>query len=156
MKVRYLFFGAILPALFLAGCASAPKVVEEKKNEPVEDVIVMDDAASDSVAHDLPDETEKPEVKDIAEAPPVQEAKVSEESTSYYIQVGAFKTIGKAESFAKKLKGKVNQELSVRYNSKVDLYVVRLQPVSSRDQADALLARIRRVKELADAFIVHD
>jgi cell division septation protein DedD len=155
MKIKVVIFGAILQAVFIAGCASSEKAVEVKKTLP-NDVVVVDDAVSDSIATDLPNENEKPEIKDTVQTPPVQTINISDENTSYYVQVGAFKTLAKAENYAKKVRGKAKQELTVRYSKKVDLYVVRLQPLSTREMADDMLIKIRKIKGLADSFIVHE
>jgi cell division protein FtsN len=73
----------------------------------------------------------------------------------YIVQIGAFSTRDKAESFSGIAKIKLNYDMTIKYNDVKELYVVQLSPpFTSRSEAEKVKNDIRQYKEYNDAFIV--
>ena len=87
------------------------------------------------------------------QAPPVENTTVQ---TPYYlVQIGAFSTRDKAESFSGIAKTKLNYDVKIKYNDVIKLFVVQLSPpFSSRPEAEKVRNDIKQYKEYNDAWIV--
>lgn len=75
--------------------------------------------------------------------------------TYYVIQVGAFTTKDRAETFADMSRNKLLNEISITYSKQVNLYVVQIVPFyKSRQEAEIVRDNIRRLSDFNDAWIV--
>jgi cell division protein FtsN len=122
--------------LLLPSCAS--KEVTKDDTPKKDTVYVFDQVAPDTVKK---------------QAPPVENTTVQ---TPYYlVQIGAFSTRDKAESFSGIAKTKLNYDVKIKYNDVIKLFVVQLSPpFSSRPEAEKVRNDIRQYKEYNDAWIV--
>jgi cell division protein FtsN len=122
--------------LLLPSCAS--KEVTKDDTPKKDTVYVFDQVAPDTVKK---------------QAPPVENTTVQ---TPYYlVQIGAFSTRDKAESFSGIAKTKLNYDVKIKYNDMIKLFVVQLSPpFSSRPEAEKVRNDIRQYKEYNDAWIV--
>jgi len=75
-------------------------------------------------------------------------------SEQYYLQLGAFSTLQRAERFTSNVSSNVPFPLSVIYNSTISLYVVRSSPYNTRGEVEAIRDDFRRRNIYKDAFIV--
>lgn len=75
---------------------------------------------------------------------------------SYYVvQIGAFTTMDRAETFAEKSKQQLLNEISISYSERVNLYVVQIVPFyKSRKEAELVRDNIRQMSDFNDAWIV--
>ena len=131
-----IFYFAII--LLLPSCASKEVT---KDNSPKKDsVYVFDQVAPDTVKKQLPPPVESPTIQ-----------------TPYYlIQLGAFSTREKAESFSAVAKTKINYDMTIKFNDVKGLYVVQLSPpFTSRPEAEKVRDEIKQIYEYRDVWIVN-
>jgi|GEM_PF-6810795 cell division protein FtsN len=72
----------------------------------------------------------------------------------YYIQILAYADLNQAKKATNKFKNKFHKELKIHFNEKAALYVVRLGPFESEEDADEELQKIKKNAEFKDAFVV--
>ena len=83
------------------------------------------------------------------------EDEIPKEELYYLIQVGAFTTKQNAEKFAGECRKKLGKEVSVSYNSDVNLFVVRLETkFNNKKEAEAVRDELRKNEEFKDAWIL--
>jgi|WetSurMetagenome_2_1015567.scaffolds.fasta_scaffold997933_1 cell division septation protein DedD len=123
--------------LMLPSCAS--KEVTKDNTSPKDSVYVFDQVVTDTVKQKIP--------------PPVESSTIR---TPYYlIQLGAFSTRDKAESFSELAKTKMNYDLTIKLNDAKGLYVVQLSPpFTSRSEAEKVRDQIKQIYEYRDVWIV--
>jgi cell division protein FtsN len=108
------------------------------------------------------EETRKEEVSDeeetyiFDEIPENEfEDEIPEEELYYLIQIGAFTTKQNAENFGEGSRKKLGKEISVSYNSDVNLFVVRLEmKFNNKKEAEIVRDELRKNEEFKDAWIV--
>jgi len=85
-------------------------------------------------------------------------ANTSEEYTNYsqqfYLQLGAFSTLKRAEKYAANASSSVPFDISVMYNSSNSLYMVRSSSFATKGEAEAIRGDLKRRNIYKDAFIV--
>ncbi len=75
--------------------------------------------------------------------------------TYYVVQIGAFTTKEKAESFSEMSKTKLKNNISITYSDAVKLYVVQITPFyKAKKEAELVRDEIRINPEFSDAWIV--
>jgi len=122
----------ILITLFLFGCTASKQSNEEDK------VYVFDDIPKE---HTI-------EAPKTGEYPDLNQA-------YYVVQIGAFTTKDRAESFADMSKTKIKNNINITYSDAVKLYVVQITPFyRSKKEADLVRDEIRQLSEFSDAWIV--
>ncbi len=135
VSLKYLTVLSILfiTSFFLASCST---VEEEKKDEkPVS-------------------ENQIDTIKSVETTPTVDNKVEVPKSYFYVVQIGAYSTFEKAKKFRASVKSKINEEIFVSFDKRTSLYVVRLKPRDSRQEAEELRAKLRAQKEFSDAFIL--
>jgi cell division protein FtsN len=76
-------------------------------------------------------------------------------STGYVIQIGAFSTRDKAESFSDIAKKKLNYDITIKYNDMIKLFLVQLNPTyNSHAEAEKVRDEVRQNQDYHDAWIV--
>lgn len=96
---------------------------------------------------------EVPEEKTI-EAPKTGEYP-NTNSTYYVVQIGAYTTEEKANSFAEIGRTKTNYKCSVVYSESLKLYLVQIIPFfKSREEADKVRENLNQLSEFSDAWII--
>lgn len=104
---------------------------------------------TDSV-QSLAETTAKEETAEVAV--PTEE---TVEEPMYFVQIGAFQTQEAAEDFVKEAKELLNnQELTITFSDKVNLFVVQLPPFKDKKEAEKVRNRLWRYDKFKDAFIV--
>ena len=81
-------------------------------------------------------------------------SQITNESTKFYLQLGAFSTLKRAEIFVTENDSKIDFPLSIMYNSKTSLYNVRSTPYSSKSEVQVIKDRFWKMNMFKDAFIV--
>ncbi len=125
-------------SVLLFGCSAVQKS-ESDSSEKSESVYIFDDIS-------LKDSTEN-----IAEEIPEPVKKIE----MYIVQVGAFSTLDKAETFVSRVKDKIDYELTIHLRSSDDLQVVQLPPFRTREKAVEVRDELRKIKELEGTFIAN-
>lgn len=75
--------------------------------------------------------------------------------TYYVVQIGAFTTKERADSFAEMSKLKLKNEIDITYNESVKLFVVQVIPFyKSKKEAELVRDEIRMNPDFNDAWIV--
>ena len=72
---------------------------------------------------------------------------------SFIIQVGAFTSKERAEAFVKENQNKITQKMEISFSNQVQLYVVQLPFLSSREEAEKLRYDLWKIPSFKDAFI---
>lgn len=131
--IKYLFLLSILP-LIIAGCSAATQNTEEESD----DVYVFDEVKSDST-FELSDPMQYPSLG----------------VTYYVVQIGAFTTKDRAESFMAESKQKITYPLNIAYSKEVNLFVVQLSSAyTSKSDAEKIRNGLWKIDEFSDAWIL--
>jgi cell division septation protein DedD len=155
MKVMRRFTILIL-SLMLTACSSSSETATDSEDTGAQEVYVFDDVTEDTV--------EPAEAGEVEAAAPVStENTVEEPETTvgksvdfYIVQLGAFTSEARAQSFMKENKDKIEYEMSMHYSEAVKLYVVQLPPFRSREKAEEVRNALWSTGRYNDAFIVPD
>ncbi len=136
---KLLLFVVALCIIFLYGCSSTEETQKDGE-EKKEEVYIFDEIPTDTLV------VSKQEEKNTT--PPTTTAWL------YYVQVGAFTTEQKAQEFAASSKKILGKDLTVSFSKDSSLYVVRLSPTKTKEEADKLRDEIKKYKEFQDVFVV--
>lgn len=123
------------------------EVVTEPKTS-TEEIAKVEAAVSETIS-----ET-KDETPDVYNEPTSSNETNQYYSEQFYLQLGAFSTLQRAERFTSNVSSNVPFPLSVIYNSTISLYVVRSSPYDTRGEVEAVRDDFRRRNIYKDAFIV--
>jgi cell division septation protein DedD len=75
--------------------------------------------------------------------------------TYFVVQIGAFTTKERAESFSETARTKLKNEIDITYNDSIKLFVVQVTPFyKSKKEAELVRDEIRVNPEFSDAWIV--
>jgi cell division protein FtsN len=136
MKIIAGLILSIVVVLLIPSCSS--KEVTKDNTTKKDTVYVFDQVSPDTVKQKEP--------------PAVTQ---NNTTISYYIQIGAFSTMEKAESFTDIAKKKFNYDISIKYNEMIKLYVVQLTtPYKSHSEAEKVRDEIKQFQEYHDAWIL--
>jgi len=76
-------------------------------------------------------------------------------ATKYTVQMGAFTTKEKADAFTAVAKKKLNLDMTIKFSSEVNLFVVQVNPpYSTKSEAEKEKDNIKQVQEYKDAWVV--
>jgi cell division protein FtsN len=171
MVSEKIFYGKtmrkIIPYLLLSfvfACSSGEKASKNTSNSNDETYVF--DAVGNVAEKETKNEKENEAITEIPDSVQTQEEKTEEEETKeeveetiqeplYFVQIGAFQTQEAAEEFVKEAKELLNnQELTITFSDKVDLFVVQLPPFKDKKEAEKVRNRLWRYDKFKDAFIV--
>jgi cell division septation protein DedD len=146
-NARLLFF--ILLTLII-GCTSSEESIKEE-NEP--EVYIFDNVE----AVDTTLEIKQPIVQikeDTVQA--IKDTVIIEKkpTTAYAIQLGAFTSKERAEAYVNENQSKLHFMMLVSFNDAVGLFVVKLPPLQTREEAETLRNQLRQIPTFKDVFIV--
>ncbi len=145
MKRLILLF---LAAVLLYSCSSFETAVKQEQKKPPE-VYVFDDVSKVDTAK--ADTTKKPVPQtEVTEEKPAEPVSVK----SFIVQVGAFTSKERAEAFIKENQNKILQKMNVSFSNQVQLYVVQLPSLSSREEAEKQRNELWKIPGFKDAFII--
>lgn len=136
---KLLLFVVALCIIILYGCSSTEETQKDGE-EKKEEVYIFDEIPTDTLV--VSKQAEK------NTTPPTTTAGL------YYVQVGAFTTEQKAQEFAASSKKILGKDLTVSFSKDSSLYVVRLSPTKTKEEADKLRDEIKKYKEFQDVFVV--
>ena len=156
--------------IIFTGCSifqSSEKSTEETVSEDqVDEVYVFDEVPADSDAKEeeirkLEEELDKTSGNaktevDVFDEPinePATQQQVSQ-ATSFFLQLGAFSSLKRAEDYSKEIESQVPFKLSVIYNSQTSYYNVRSKAFSTREEVESLRDDFWSKNLFKDAFIV--
>ncbi|KUO62306.1 hypothetical protein APF79_07275 [bacterium BRH_c32] len=127
----------IFALIFITAC-SANKEISQNEEK---DVYVFDSQTTADTIPNIPQTIET-------------ESQVPIIFYEYIVQVGAFTTKDRAEQFVKENKSKIPYELIISFSQSVNLFVVQLPSVDSRENAESLRNEIWNLPPFKDAFIL--
>lgn len=134
MNLKSIIF-VIFITIFFGACSSS-KDTSDKNNTEEEGYVFDEVPASDSY---LPDNTE------------------DELNYKFFVQIGAFASKKSAEDFAEEGVNTLNKEFEVKYNSKTNLYTVRLKEFfNNRIEAEKIRNELWQDDKFKDAWIVKE
>lgn len=118
--------------LVLTSCSSLKLADDEKQ------VYIFDEIPEDQTI-DAPENGEYPNIN----------------SSYYVVQIGAYTTDEKANSFAEIGRTKTNYKCSVVYSESLKLHLVQIIPFfKNREEAEKVRDNLRQLKEFSDAWII--
>ncbi len=153
---NYFIFSILSGFLFFACSTSQQTMVDEKQKEP--EIYVFDDVnKTDSIKTETPtksdSKTEQPKV--IEKAVPEIKGTPAPTLKKFIVQVGVFTSMDRARSFVKENQSKIAYLLNVSIREADKLFVVRLHPFDSREDAEKVRNNIWQIPEFKDAFIIN-
>ena len=144
-------------SVFLIACSSSEETLtKDQKKEP--DIYLFTDlnngdttavkmSERDNVVTDTQKVINSPET--IKSESPIKLSK------KYFIQVAAFSTMERAQSFVKENQSKIPYLLNISLRQSDNYYIVRLHPFDKREDAESIKDKIRQIASFKDAFIVN-
>ena len=127
----------LITFLFLYSC-SALQESDSNSSDSTKNVYVFDDVSlkdsTNNVAEELPETTRIIEM--------------------YIVQVGAFSTLEKAETFVSSVKDKTDYDLNIHLRESDNLQVIQLPPFRTREEAEKVRDQLKTIQELEGTFIV--
>ncbi len=149
----------ILLSLFVFACSSGNNTVQ-KKNKTEEEPYIFDAVGTVETENPKEEKTQNtPDSTQVEEK--VNETEEKNETTEtiedpiYFVQLGAFTTQEAAEEFVKESKEILkDQEFTITFSDKVNLFVVQLPPFKDRKEAEKVRNRLWKFDKFKDAFIV--
>lgn len=121
--------------LFFYSCSSSVETVEEEEIKD-DDIYVFDE---------VPEDTFKTETRPT-ETKPLQQY--------FAVQIGAFTTKDRAETFATESRSKLNREVDFFYSNEAHLFLVHLKPYFNQKQdAEKLRNELWKMEEFKDAWV---
>lgn len=99
-------------------------------------------------------EPEAPKVEETPAPEPVPAPVEEKFEEEYIVQIGAFTTQTKAEAYARENKKFIHWQYKIFHSNEVGLYVIHLDPVSVKTDAEAIRDRCWKEGKLSDAFII--
>lgn len=130
-----------LISLLFAACSSSKEVTQEEPKSEEPEIYVFDDATD--VQTDSSEVVEEP----VPQPQPIYVMK-------YYVQVGAFTSRERADSFVEENRDKITYPMNISYSDDVMLYVVQLPAFDSREQAERVRNELWKMESFNDAFIL--
>ncbi len=125
------------------GCSASQQTNDNSKEES--NVYVFDDVSSvDSLKENIDKTGIKEEIVVFS----------TKNENGYLVQVGAFTSKSRAETFCNEAKSKTKFPLSVTYSDDVKLFVVQLPPFSTKSEAKNVRDELWKINIFKDAFIV--
>lgn len=139
MKIKLLYLFSFLFLIFSA-CSSSEETTNTDTSDSQPEIYVFDDV------------TEPADSTEVNTQPPPPT--VEDNTTKYYVQVGAFTSKERADQFVSENSSKSKYSLEISYNDDVKLYVVRIPPFISKDEAEKVRNEFWKSGLFNDAFIV--
>lgn len=130
-SLYFLIFGLFF---LISACSSSEETVKQQ-----DDVYIFDEVPPDTVQQVM--------------QPPVSSPEIN--VTYYMVQIGAFTTRERAETFQKEALPIIKKELYISYSNDVNLFVVSVVPIfTTREEAEKCRNEIWKNKKYTDAWIV--
>lgn len=148
MKLR-LFISFLTLILFFACSGSQETTKTEEEQKPKEnEIYIFDDVPTEKdtiVSNDMT-ETEVDSFEN--------QSNYSNYEYSYYVQVGAYSTKARANSFVEENSSKTTYQLSISFSTDVNLWVIQLPPFKTREEAEKVRNEFWENNTFPDAFIL--
>lgn len=141
--------------LFIFGCTSSQEIsTDNDQKQP--DVYVFDDVEkidttltdTVSVAKSLPNQIDSIKTQEVNT--PLEHSK----SEVFIVQIGAFSSYERAQSFMKENQPKTSYKFFTNYNDQTKLFVVRTDEYSTREEAEKVRNFLWQFTSMKGAFIV--
>lgn len=135
-----------------------------EEDTKVEEVYVFDDVSEnesqteeiDQLKKEIDNrlqEKQKPEV-DVFDEPIVKTDDQQKSGNRYFLQLGAFTTLSRAEQYVKEIDNSIPFVLSIIYNPDNSLYTVRSSAFSTRAEVEEVRSKLWGNNLFKDAFII--
>ena len=137
------------------GCSSSEETTKQaEKKEP--DVYIFDDIQKDAV--NINDTTKAIQSVQEIKSEPVKVEPVKPEQPiggkKFIIQLGAFTTKERAETFINENKSKTELVMNIIYREQIKLFAVQLPPFATREEAEKTRNDLWQILSFKDAFII--
>ena len=125
---------------------------ENKENVNNNELVKPNETVVETVTEPVTTEYEKVETTTNYEQPTTYEEPSNE--VQFYVQLGAFSTLARAEKFSSQIDSVVPFALSIIFDSSREFYIVRSTPYSTRTEAESIRNELRNNRKFKDCFIV--
>jgi cell division septation protein DedD len=146
MKTKILF--SFIPLLAFFACTSVEETTKEvEKKQP--EVYVFDDVSKvDTSKAQLP----KPEIKSAPKVEQVVPEQPTATTKKFTVQLGAFTSKDRAETFIKENQAKTSLPLTISFNGQTKLFAVQLPAYNTKQEADVIRDNLRKFDAFKEAF----
>ncbi len=160
---KLIIYGILITAF--TGCATG-KVDNENAGKSGEEIYVFDDVtdvdtAGVQTALNISEETtDSNAITDTAgyysESETLSDtlSVAGAETHKYFVQLGAFSSLEKANNFVNSVQQEFEFPLEIKFKENVNLFAVMTKAFATREEAELLKEKLRKTKTFADAFIV--
>lgn len=147
MKTKIVF---IIISLILSSCISSEYVNEDKKNNDTE-IYVFDDVTKIDTTKIIQEESKivTNEIKENS-----KDEKKSQLNFKYTVQVGAFTSKERAETFINQNQNKTSFPLKIVFNKITNLYSVQIPPYNTKEEADKIKDILKNFPPFKEAFTI--
>ncbi|MFH1197677.1 MAG: SPOR domain-containing protein [bacterium] len=135
IKKNIVLFFSLLIFVLISGCTPQQQTTNQTEEIPKEkEIYVFDDVS----AYDSTN----------------VEPQVNTPDFLYLVQVGAFTTQGRADTFVKENQAAIPWKLNITFSNRVNLYVVQLPAFNTRLEAEDVRNQLWQIGSFKDAFIL--
>lgn len=140
---------SVLLTILLFGCSSS-EITTDQSNKKEAEVYVFDDIPTqDSTSLTKPFTVKKDTIEKV-EQEPIAETILKK----FTVQVGAFTSKERAESFIKENQSKTSFLLTVTFIAQNQLFAVQIPPYNTKEEADKIRDVLKKFPAFKDAFTV--
>lgn len=153
MKLRN--YALLAPLAFMFACISAEQTTDQAEKKAPE-VYVFDDVkkVEEPKIDSVKIEAAKPEVKPEPVKIDSVVAAAPTDVKKFTVQLGAFTTKERADSFVKEHQAKTSLPMSIMFNARTKLFAVQVPPYKTKEEADLIRDNLRKFPAFADSFTV--
>ena len=138
----------LLLVIIFISCSTTQQTTTNGNDSDSTEVYVFDDVVEDTVSN-------QPEISEpIVFEKSNPDTAIEKQVELFIVQIGAYTTRERAQTFVNKHKSKVDYEMNIHFSDKVNLYVVQLPPFRTRIEAETVRNDLWKIEEFKDAFIV--
>ena len=142
-KLMTIIIGAGL--IIAYGCSSSSESTKDDSQKD-DDVYVFDDVSGYDSVKTKTNVTKEDSSENISLNKTSQNV--------YFVQIGAFSDKKRAERFLAENRALLDKEAKIKYSGRVELFVIQMPPLYSREEAEELRNRLWKTEQFSDAWIV--
>lgn len=151
---KVIYFVTSFLIIFYYGCSSSQETASgDSEKQP--DIYVFDDVDKvDSVSTDSVSLNQVPIKNDSSKVQIAESKTESTKSEFYTVQIGAFSTYERAQTFMKENQPKTSYKFNSFYNDQTKLFVVRTDEYATREEAEKIRNFLWQFSSMKGAFII--
>ena len=150
--MRQINYFLIFLSTFLFACASSEQTIQQSQKKETEIYVFDEVNKQDTTKVEIPKQVEvkNEEMKAVPEV----KAPTGTSLKKYIVQVGAFSTLERAQTFVSENQSKIAYLMNITLRDTDKYFVVRLPSFGSREDAEKVRNNIWQISAFKDAFII--